>query len=277
MKLRNIALIVFMLSVIPLSAQRLDNWIKTNNQQLIDRALDGAFVKINQSYNLCDTVNDKHYGRNDKDYFSIIPFIGIETERGLLFPTATLMPWNADKDFNEYEGQYKPIVYESKLSLLNSTNKSEKILDSIISGDKVTERLSLFNDSIQSAKGLLVDTISGEKDGWLIWLTTDEDIVENDSLKIISIKKEIEVPADGKFITIETPEVSGTIYGGIYVTPTQTGVGQLTFTLTGVMVLDEEEWKIDFPFITAPKQEVKLTPIELIREKEGLNQLKNRK
>ncbi len=277
MKLRNIALILFTLSVLPLSAQFLDNWFTTNNQQLINLGLDGAFVKINQSYELCDTVNDKHYGRNDKDYFSIIPFFGIETERGLLFPTATLMPWNTDKDFNEYEGQYKPIVYESKLSLLNSTNKSEKTLESIISGDKVTERLSLYNDTVQPAKGLVVDTVSGKKDGWVIWLSSDKDIADIDSLKIISIKKEIEVPSDGECLPIDTPEVSGNIYGGIYVTPVQTGVGQLTFTLSGVMVLDEEEWIIDFPFIDIPKQEVKLTPIAGIREKHGLNQLKKRK
>ncbi len=111
----------------------------------------------------------------------------------------------------------------------------------------------------------------------MIWLSSDKDIADIDSLKIISIKKEIEVPSDGECLPIDTPEVSGNIYGGIYVTPVQTGVGQLTFTLSGVMVLDEEEWIIYLPLIDIPKQKVKLTPIAGIREKHGLNQLKKRK
>lgn len=84
---------------LPLSAQFFNLSLKTNSQQLIDEALVGAFTKIEQGYELCDTVSDEHFGRNGKDYFSLIPFIGIETERGLLFPNGALEPWTLDKDF----------------------------------------------------------------------------------------------------------------------------------------------------------------------------------
>lgn len=277
MKQRYITVVLLFLTVLPLGAQIFNFSLKTNNQQLIDKALSGAFVKINQSYELCDTVSDEHFGRNEKDYFSIIPFIGIETERGLVFPTATLKPWTFDNDFNEYKGQYKPIVTHSQLSLLNSPNNAVRSIESNIIGEKVTERLSLLNDSVQSIRGLLVDSISGLKDGWLIWLTSETDIVENDSVKFISIKKDIEVPIDGEYLRIERPDLSGTVYGGIYVTPVQTGIGQLVFTLTGVMVLDDEGWIIDFPFINAPKQAVTLTPIGSLGRNQGLNQLKKKK
>ncbi len=277
MKQRFITAVLLFLTVLPLSAQIFNFSLKTNNQQLIDKALSGAFVKINQSYELCDTVSGEHFGRNKKDYFSIIPFIGIETERGLVFPTATLKPWTFDSDFNEYKGQYKPIVTHSQLSLLNSPNNAVRSIESNITGEKVSERLSLLNDSVQSIRGLLVDSISGLKDGWLIWLTSETDIVENDSVKFISIKKDIEVPIDGEYLRIENPDLSGTVYGGIYVTTVQTGVGQLAFTLTGVMVLDDEGWIMDFPFIDAPKEAVTLTPIGSFRGKQGLNQLKKKK
>lgn len=266
-----------MLSVLPLSAQIFNFSLKTNNQQLIDKALDGAFVKINQSYELCDTVKDEHFGRNEKDYFSIIPFIGVETVNGLVFPSATMMPWSYDNDFDEYKNQYKPLVTGSKLSLLNSPEKAVRTLDGIIAGDKLTDRLSLLKDSIQSVPGLLVDTVPGVKDGWLIWLTSESNIVESDSVKFNSIKKEIEVPVDGEYLRIDRPDISGIVYGGIYVTPIQTGVGQIAFTLTGVMVLDDEGWVLDFPFITAPKQTKALTPIESIGTKGGLNPLKKKK
>lgn len=277
MKQRCIIAVLLMLTVLPLGAQIFNFSLKTNNQQLIDKALSGAFLRINQSYELCDTVSDEHFGRNEKDYFSIIPFIGIETEKGLVFPTSTLTPWTSDNDFNEYKEQYKPIVTQSHLSSLNSPKDDIRSLKSIISGEKVTDRLSLLNDSVQSYRGMPVDSISGLKDGWLIWLTSEPDIADNDSVKFISIKKDIDVPVDGEFLRIETPEISGTVYGGVYVTPRQTGIGQLAFTLTGVMVLDDEGWVLDFPFIDAPKQPATLTPIGSIGGKQGLNQLKKKK
>lgn len=277
MTLRYIAAIILMLTMLPIDAQIFNFSLKTNNQQLIDIALEGAFVKINQSYELCDTISNEHFGRNEKDYFSIIPFIGIETERGLIFPSATMMPWTMDKDFDEYKGQYKPIVTNSKLSLLNSQKSTIRSLNSNIKRDSVSQRLSILSESVQSVPGLMIDSISGVKDGWFIWLTSESDIVEKDSVKIISIKKEIEVPVDGEYLHIESPDLSGTVYGGIYVTPVQTRVGQLVFTLTGVLALDEEDWVIEFPFIKANKQAVELTPIEGVREKNGINQLIKKK
>lgn len=277
MKLRHITVILSMLAMLPLSAQIFNFSLRTNNQQLIDKALEGAFVKINQSYELCDTIKDEHFGRNEKDYFSIIPFIGVETVKGLVFPSATMTPWTYDNDFDEYKDQYKPLVTGSKISLLNSQEKAVRTLEGIIAGDKIKDRLSILNDSIQSVPGLLVDTVPGVKDGWLIWLTSESNIVESDSVKFNSIKKEIEVPVDGENLHIDRPDISGTVYGGIYVTPIQTGVGQIAFTLTGVMVLDDEGWVLDFPFITAPKQTKALTPIESIGTKGGLNPLKKKK
>lgn len=266
-----------MLTMLPIDAQIFNFSLKTNNLQLIDKAMEGAFVKINQSYELCDTISNEHFGRNEKDYFSIIPFIGIETERGLVFPTAAMMPWINDKDFEEYKGKYKPILTNSKLSLLNTPNSSIRSLTAKIIGEEVSKRLSILNEGSQSVTGLPVDSISGVKDGWFIWLTSESDIVEKDSVKFISIKKEIEVPFDGEHLNIESPDLSGTIYGGIYVTPVQTAIGQLMFNLTGVMISDDEGWIIDFPFIKANKQTIQLTPIEGGREKNGYNQLKKKK
>lgn len=277
MKLRNITTLLLILIVLPLSAQIFNFSLRTNNQQLIDKALEGAFVKINQSYELCDTAKDEHFGRNEKDYFSIIPFIGIETERGLVFPSSTITPWTSDVDFNEYKDQYKPLVTGSTITLLNNSDKSVRSLTTPIAGEGLSERLSLLNDSLQAVSGLPVDTVPGIKDGWLIWLASESNLVEADSVKLISIKKDIEVPIDGEPLHLEQPDVSGKVYGGIYVTPLQSRVGQISFTLTGIMVLDDEGWFIDFPFIEAPKQSKKLTPIESIGGKGGLNPLKKKK
>ena len=277
MRIKNIVGAFLVLFALPLNAQIFNFSLRTNNQQVIDEAMSGAFVRINQSYELCDTIQNEHFGRNEKDYFSIVPFVGIETENGLVFPSAALSPWTYDNDFDEYDGKYKPLVTNTKLSLLNCSNKSVRSISDNLSGNKITNLLTVLNDSTQTTNGLKVDSIAGVKNGWLIWITSEANLAENDSVRLNSIKKEIEVPIDGEFLRIDKPEVSGTVYGGIYVTPVQIGIGQVAFTLTGVMVLDNEGWVLDFPFIKGPQQTKTLTPIGKIGGKGTLNPLKKKK
>ena len=60
-------------------------------------------------------------------------------------------------------------------------------------------------------------------------------------------------------------------------TPVQIGIGQVAFTLTGVMVLDDEGWVLDFPFIEERKETKTLTPIDKLGEKGNLNPLKKKR
>lgn len=279
MRKRNIILTLLTVVALPVAAQIFNFSMRTNNQQLIDEALSDAFVKINQSYELCDTVKDEHFGRNGKDYFSVIPFVGINTDQGFVFPSALLQPWSYDKDYDEYKGQYKPLVTASKYSLLNS-NEALSVNDfkqQPVSTSAITKYLCIINDTLQHRQGMSIDTISGMKNGWLIWLSSNANLADIDSIRLNSIRKEIEVPLDGGSLHIDKPEISETVYGGVFVTPVKTSIGQLTFTLTGVMVLDGEDWVIDFPFIKQPKETKTLTPIKGLPNRDKLNPLKKKK
>ena len=204
MKIKSLILILMTIVALPTTAQILNFSLRTNNQQLIDKALAGAFVRINQSYELCDTVKDEHFGRNGKNYFSIIPFIGIETEQGLIFPSTTLKPWTYDNDFNEYKGKYKPLVTESKINILNHRDGyAVRNVELPFTGTSLSKYLSIYNDSIQHNQGLKIDTIPGSKNGWVIWLSSNSTLSETDSVRFTSIKKDIEVPTDGGSLHIE--------------------------------------------------------------------------
>lgn len=278
MRVKNFISLLLTLVALPATAQIFNFSLRTNNQQLIDEALAGAFVKVNQSYELCDTVKDEHFGRNGEDYFNIIPFLGINTEKGLVFPSAILEPWTYDGDFDEYKGQYKPITSSSKISVLNTNEDlGLAISEATVSGKSITKLLCVLNDTIQNQNGLAVDTVPGLKNGWLIWLSSNANLVETDSVRFTSLKKEIEVPINGGYLHIDKPEISETAYGGVFVTPVQTSIGQLTFTLTGVMVLDEEGWGLDFPFIQKTKESKPLTPINGLPDRGKLNPLKKKK
>ena len=278
MRAKNFILFLLTLVAIPSTAQIFNFSLRTNNQQLIDKALSGAFVRINQSYELCDTVKVEHFGRDGKDYFNIVPFIGVKSEEGIVFPSLALTPWANDCDFDKYKDRYKPLATKSSISLLNiEEEQASKYSGSPIGGLAMTKYLCTMVDTIQMVKGLNVDSIPGRKDGWFIWLSSNQNLAETDSVKFTSIKKDLEVPDDGEFLRIDTPEISGTVHGGIYVIPTQTAVGQITFTLTGIMVSDEEGWILDFPFITERRENKPLTPIKGTTDEKKLNQLKAKK
>ena len=278
MRVKKYIYLLLMLIALPATAQIFNFSLRTNNQQLIDKALSGAFVGISQSYELCDTIKDEHFGRDGKDYFSIVPFIGIETEKGLVFPASVLTPWANDIDFKKYRDKYKPLATKSTIRLLNVEGElSIRESQSPIIGTPVTSYLNILTDTLQSSKGLIVDTIPGVKDGWFIWLSSNKDLAETDSVKFTSIKKDLEVPLDGEYLRIDTPEISETVYGGIYVTPKQTEVGQITFILTGVMVFDEDGWILDLPFITKNNENKPLTPIKGMADSSKLNHLKKKK
>lgn len=277
MRKRCFTLTFLIAMTLPMAAQIFNFSLRTNNQQLIDEALSGAFIKINQGYELCDTVKDEHFGRNGKDYFNIIPFIGVNTAKGCVFPSALLAPWTCDRDYDEYQGQYRPLTSSSKYSALN-TDKDLGLDTSNqpVSGISITKYLCVLDDTIQQRIGLPVDTVPGIKNGWLIWLSSNTNLADTDSVRFTSIYKEIEVPVDGEHLLIDNPEISETVYGGVYVTPIQTSVGQLMFTLTGIMVLDEDGWVIDFPFIRQPKETKVLTPIGEFPNRGNLNPLKKK-
>ena len=258
------------------NAQFLNFVPKTNNQQLIDEALSGAFVKLTQSYELNDTITQEHFGRNGKDYFSQIPFIGIITEGGYLFPNVILSPWELDADFIEYKEKYKPQINQSDLIILNGKGniRKESIDQSHLK--ETQKNFCLLNDTIETNKGIKLDSIPGEKNGWFVWLTSDQNINEVDSVKLFSIKKDIEVPINGEALFLSDPDINENIIGGFYLTPTQTEIGQITFILTGVILRNEDGWKLEFPAIQEHKENKKLTPINSLDE-DKLKQLKKKR
>ena len=262
---------------LPVVAQIFNFSLRSNNEQLIDEALSGAFFRINQSYELCDTVNDEHFGRGGKDYFSIIPFIAVNTEKGVLMPSNILTPWDLDQDFSKYEGIYKPIVTASSVTSFDRVNSADAFSLFPIKGVSVSPDFLLSKDFDRVKNGLPVDSLAGMKKGWLVWLSSKKEENSSDSLKFLSIRKNIEVQDGMDFLSVPSPDITEPVYGGIYVTPSQSSVGQLTFSLTGVIVRDKDGWRLEFPFLKPVREEKSLTPIRTLPSNDKSIPLKKKK
>ena len=238
------------MSSLTVNAQLLDFNIKSNNQIFVETALRNAFSTLQQSYQLNDTVRHEVFGSEGNDYFNIVKYVCIRTQGGIIVNQDALKPWEKDKDFNAYRNKYKPVVFRSALTHGNN-GKSVLVLNDTISAkntqliDKST--LLIYKDSTLN-EGLVCDTTSGKKQGWLVWVLKD-DHANTDSLSFISYKKDILVEMEKGLSALEPPHTQKSIWGGVYVVPKRTAIGQITFQLVGVVSQKDKSWTLVCPFL----------------------------
>ena len=251
--------------------------MKSNNQIFIEQALKGAFSILEQHYQLKDTVNNEIFGREGKDYFSIIPYLAVRTQAGILINQDAAHPWLNDEDFKDYQSQYKPIVFKSLITDFLPQQKSYES-NPIIDDNNVRKlgesAFLLYTDSTK-ADGIACDTLSGSKAGWMVWIVKQATSNPKDSIRLISYKKEILVNKATDTLWVDTPNTEQEVLGGIYVDPVTTGIGQLTFKLTGVALWVENHWVLQFPFIKETIQ--KSSELTIIKSEEKYNQLPKKK
>lgn len=237
---------------------------RSNNQQLIEQSLKGAFIKVLQRYELRDTVTNERFGRDGKSYFNQIPFLGIETSRGLLFSKDILSPWSIDPDFKKYDNLYIPVLCETVIDKMDTIAPLRINLPPIIKSDNTCslKGTRCYNDSTFNNIGLDVDSLSGIKNGWIIWITCPDKFIQSDSIRFISIRKDIEISAEESSLNIKSPKTDDYIIGGIYVTPVITKIGQINLYLSGILTSVDNKWWLVNPFINPPTLDEKpLTPV----------------
>lgn len=244
-----IGILIVLSSVFSMKAQLITFPFKSNNQQIIEEAIKESLYEVYQSYILIDTVSNQKLGRNGKDYFNKIIYLGILTEKGILTPININSPWEDDDCFLKYKGKYKPEISKTEF---RKKNESTELQDSI------HEILAPYKNIIGTnlmGRGIPVDTVSGEKDGWIVWITRDEIGNRNFS----SFKKKVNITTDSKQVIIEKPEEINNIEGVYYFVSSITAPGQITFSLSAYGEEKEGIWSLIFPFIK-DKENI-LTPL----------------
>lgn len=259
-----ISLIVLVISVTTgVKAQLISFALKTNNQQLIDQAIDGALVKIVQSYELTDTVSGECFGRNNNGYFSKISYIGVLTEKGLCYPLAAMTPWEDDSDFEIYKNDYIPALSNTEIFVV-STNSTDSLISYRLENKIESGKMAFDTDSIYT--GLCIDSQPGEKQGWIVWISEDSETDKPSGIKYLSILKTLDVTKENDSGIIDAPEIDATLLGGIFIVPVQTRVGYLTFRLVGVVLPEKDKWTINYPFLVEVAGGKSLTRIDSKKE-----------
>lgn len=211
---------------------------KTSNQQLIEDAIKNGIIVICQSYQLEDTTTHQRYGRYGNKEFGKSYSIGVKVNGGIAVTNKTTKPWEYDNNYSRYRDSHKPILYQTTVKELSDSSFTQVNIgiDSIGS----THGISIIPDTLSyNGHGFQYHKHDGKTDGWIVWITSPVDIQDCDSSRTVDhiiYRKNIEYHPDSLSYTIDVPQSTKKIWGGIFVVPQQTQIGELTFDLGGIIV-----------------------------------------
>lgn len=235
----------------------------TNNQQLIEEAVrDGLFL-LRQDYQLKDTVSGKYYGRGG-DVFGSVYALGVKLRGGYCLADRGVHPWEYDANFNEYRSVYVPVMYKIYRREMAGATMTEcpawegKQVRELVSG-----KFSFIEDSLFRNEGFETDLTAGKKAGWFVWVVsgkTLEEATPGTEVSYTIYRKELDIRENVGEYAIDAPSTNQKVWGGIYVVPVRTAVGQITFRLIGVMDKQENQWIMFTPFGKLPVAVTKTTP-----------------
>lgn len=230
----------------------------SSNQQLVEEAIKNGIIIVRQSYQLEDTVSHQRFGRYGNEEFGKTYSLGIKVDGGIVLNKKAVHPWEYDENFTRYQASHRPINIKTEIKeLKDSIFSNVKFnVDSISSEAPV----AILLDSLTFAgNGFEVSSYSRLTEGWIVWITSSTEIQYCDSVTVsapLIYKKKIEFNTDSISYPVDLPQTLNKVWGGIFLVPEQTQIGQLTFNLAGVLIdCPNGEW-ILFPIKEEPIIEV---------------------
>ena len=265
--------------------------LQSPNQEMVEDAITGGMVIVEQAYQLEDTVSHQLFGRYGNNEFGQSYSVAVKVPGGLLVQDCTARPWEYDPNFDRYRESHRPALYTTRYRELTDSAMTTLAGD-IRGAEPSAPGLYMVTDSTTfGGNGFMADCATGDEcDGWLAWVVSPQPIDScgsqsaQPSVSYTIYRHKLALSPDSSEYTVKTPQVTGEVWGGIYIVPRQTGIGQITFTLCGVMVQGEEgTWKIAIPkrrneeIKEAPKGD-ELTPTGSSKDdKDEKNKKKNKK
>lgn len=250
-------LLLLLCSPIPLMGQI----FKSSNQQIVESAIQDGFIIIKESYQLEDTVSRQRYGRFGNEEFGETISLGIKMRNGVLLNDKVVHPWDYDENFERYRESHKPIHFKTEYMEFNNLTYNPITIrfDSLtVQNDKIT----FSENSTFRGKGFEQIDLNEKREGWIVWISGKSKIEECDSISnpiYITYREVIDFSEDLQKYVIEKPQTDSEIWGGIFIVPEQTQIGQITFKLVGTLLYDfaENEWAL-YPLKINEPTEMKL-------------------
>ena len=214
---------------------------KAVESDLIYKAVAPALKIVKQQYRL--KKDGDFFGKNNKPHFGEASSLAVKVAGGTILQHEVLYPWVNDKDYQDANesGKYTPVLYDSYQKSING-NKFEKVdleLGTPYVRQIGKDSLLYVHYDAYSDFGLDIDSSSGKKDGYMLWIYDSEKKYEY-TVEALSVNSSVDVTV----ISMET-SAPDAILGGVYVIPVVERPGTISFHLVGVAsTLNNKDWSL---------------------------------
>lgn len=222
-------------------------FVKSSSQQFIEDAVHEGILLLRQEYQLEDTTTMKRYTWNKQPDFGSALSLCVIAEDGYVTTDRALRPWEYDAKFDKYrDSVYRPIRTDTYVkSIRDKSWRPVGSMNPAAERPLAVDEWKTADDSLFHRKGFIADTLPGEKDGWLIWLTASEpDTIESEQLTLVSYRHKLDLKAEAGTFEIPAPTTQRHVIGGIYAVPAYPGIGRIELRLVGIVVNKDDKWKL---------------------------------
>ena len=204
---------------------------KGNNQQLVEDIVKNGFFISKQSYQICDRESGELFGLKGNKEFGIRYTLGLKLRDGYCLSDEAIRPWLYDDQFDKYAQKYDPIFYQALYSDLKEQAEYDT-LSYDLTKQKVLVKDTLYHfvSDAFHGQGFLVDSVSGAKKGWVVWISAKRN-------------QDLEQSSEVNFHIYPVLKDRITL-GGVYVVPVYTNVGVVEFRLCGIIIPTTDKWVI---------------------------------
>ena len=177
-------------------------------------------------------------------------------------------PWNYDQRYRELrDTTYVPVISKTRCKSMADTVYTDVKYNPDYKRSIKDSLIYRVDSLAHERRGLRIDSSLGEKEGWLVWITSADSLLqENTQLSVVTYKHKITIEENKKEYVLPKPATSKNIVAGILVVPKNTQVGVLDFQIVGYTIQKGDVWYVvrDVEFATVPEQNSNvslLTPI----------------
>lgn len=217
--------------------------VKTSlvESDLVFKAVAPALKIIKQQYRL--KKDGDFFGRNNKPHFGESFSLGVKVSGGTILQNEVLYPWVNDKDYKDVNeaGKYTPVLYESyqKSIIGGDYEKVDFELNTPYVKSVGKDSLLYIHSDVYSDFGLNMDTASGEKCGYMLW------VYETDGKCDYRVEAlNLQASVESTVIPMKTSSPSK-VLGGVYVIPVNERPGTISFYLVGVAsTCNNKDWSL---------------------------------
>lgn len=242
---RIIVLIVVLIASLNCAvAQFSQSLFNSSSQQFVEQAVKDGVVLLRQDYQLLDTLSNTRYGWNHQEVFNSIYSVGFKVEGGYVVNERFVRPWSYDQRYRELrDTTYVPVISKTRCKSMADTVYTDVKYNPDYKRSIKDSLIYRVDSLAHECRGLRIDSSLGEKEGWLVWITSADSLLqENTQLSVVTYKHKITIEENKKEYVLPKPATSKNIIAGIFVVPNNTYVGVIDFQISGVFYQKNNEW-----------------------------------